>query len=341
MNSLSFARPSFLYLALLLFLLALLAYRAGRWRRMALDRLGRPESLGQNIAPINRRRSRLLLFASLISLAVGIAGPRWGKGGEGGILVGRDLMIVLDFSKSMTAADMADSTYRERWQAARAGIHDLVAELQHHGGHRVGLVVYAAHPWTVCPLTSDYDHFLNRLDEYTPLAPPSEVAALPGENITTGTDVGSALLLALAAHDTHSQGYQDILLLSDGDGPDFEQEADRGIKLAVEKRVPLHVVGLGDPNNPTDLVLGEGENAEFIGTKLQEGNLKEIARRSRGEYLASRREVPRLGEWFEQSLASRPSRELPEEVLPQPKDRAILFVLAGLLFLVVAWMVEK
>src|SRR6478672_6125464 len=114
---LPFARPSFLYLLVLLPVFGLMAIIAGRRRRTALARLGRPETVTglSSLRPGSPRRSRLLLFAALAGLIVAVAGPRWGKGGEAGVVVGRDLVVVFDLSRSMTAADMADPVYRQRW----------------------------------------------------------------------------------------------------------------------------------------------------------------------------------------------------------------------------------
>jgi len=340
--SLPFARPSFLYLLVLLPVFGLIAIIAARRRRSALDRLGRPETVTglSSLRPGSRRRSRLLMFAGLAGLILAVAGPRWGKGGESGVVVGRDLVVVLDLSRSMTAGDIADPVHQQRWEAARAGLHDLVAGVQRRGGHRLGLVVFAAKPWIVCPLTSDYDHFRARLDEFSPTAPPPELRPDPSEPITTGTGIGAALRMALSAHDPRFPGYQDILLLSDGDGPNVETESEGGVKDATDRQIPVHVVGLGDPTRPTDLVIGDGETAEFVGTMLKEPILRDIARRTRGEYLPARREVPALGDWFARAIEPRPSRELADDAIPQPKDRSVWFVGGGLLFLVFAWMWE-
>src|SRR5947209_4439632 len=268
---LSFARPSYLYLLILLPVLGAMAIVAARRRRAALARLGRPETVGglSSLRPGSRRRSRLLVFTGLVGLILAVAGPRWGKGGEAGVVVGRDLVVVFDLSRSMTAADMADPAHPQRWEAARVGLRDLVNAVQQRGGHRLALVVFAARPWVVCPLTSDYDHFLARADEFSPTAPPPEVRPDPDEPLVTGTGIGAALRMALAAHDPRFPGYQDILLLSDGDGPGVEAESEGGIKDATDRHIPVHVVGLGDPTRPTDLVLGEGDSAEFVGLKLQ------------------------------------------------------------------------
>ena len=353
---LSFARPSFLYLLVLLPALGAMAIVAARRRRAALARLGRPETVGglSSLRPGSRRRSRLLVFAGLAALTLAVAGPRWGKGGEAGVVVGRDLVVVLDLSRSMTAADMADPKRPQRWEAARAGVLSLLDRMQERGGHRVALVVFAARTWVACPLTSDFDHLRARLDEVqffdreslrgrpppSSYTPPAEIAPNPDEPLTTGTAIGAAIRQALATHDPRFPGYQDLLLLSDGDGPGVEAESEGGIKDAADRQIPVHVVGVGDPVRPTELVLGEGDSAEFVGTKLQEGFLKEIARRTRGEYLPARRDVPALGDWFARAIERRPSRDLADDALPQPKDRAVWFVGAGLLLLLLGWVRE-
>src|SRR3954449_4287169 len=116
---LSFARPSFLYLLILLPVLGAMAIIAARRRRTALARLGRPETVTglSSLRPGSRRRSRLLVFLGLVGLILAVAGPRWGKGGEAGVVVGRDLVVVLDLSRSMTAGDMADPVHQQRWEA--------------------------------------------------------------------------------------------------------------------------------------------------------------------------------------------------------------------------------
>lgn len=336
-HTLPFARPTLLVLLAVIPVMGVLAAVAAHRRRAFLTQFGVPQTvLGlSTLKPRARRRSRLLLYAGLTSLIVAASGPRWGKGGEGGVVVGRDLVVVLDLSRSMSAADMADPVYQQRWQAAQAAVRDLVARVEQRGGHRLGLVVFAARPWVACPLTSDYDHFRARLDEFSPKAPPPEVRPDPDQPIITGTSIGAAIRLGLDSHDARFPGYQDILLVSDGDGPHVEAESEAGIRNAAERQIPVHAVGVGDPNNATELILGDGESVEF--TKLQEGVLRDIARRTHGEYLPSRRDVPALGEWFAQTIEPRPSRELADDAIPQPKDRAAWFSAAGLVLVLLGW----
>ena len=339
--SLSFARPAALLLLGLLPVLIAIFWHGSRQRRAMLLRFGRPEALAalSSLQPRRRARSRLLLLGSMLGLVIALAGPRWGKG-DPGVVSGRDLMIVLDLSKSMLADDMRDpdGVNKQRWQAARAGIHDLVESIRQRGGHRVGLVVFAAKPWVVCPLTADYDHFLMRLDEFSPEAPPPEVNPIMGEPFESGTRIGAALTEAVKAHDPRFPGYQDILLISDGDDPadDRDSEIETGIRAAREAHIPVHVVGVGDPEN----AVGASFKDEIRPTQLVEAPLQEIARQTRGEYLPAHRDRPKLAEFFHARIEPRPSRELTDDAFPQPRDRALWFLLPAVVLLMAAWVIE-
>ena len=117
-----FARPWLLLLLFLLPLLGLLNFWASRMRQAALAAIGRPAAVtGQLTHPRGGRRWLGLAYPiAWVLLVVGVAGPRWGKSDEVGVAVGRDLVIVIDLSRTMLADDMSDSQIRTRWQAARA-----------------------------------------------------------------------------------------------------------------------------------------------------------------------------------------------------------------------------
>jgi Ca-activated chloride channel family protein len=342
MLDLPFARPSFLYLLIFVLVMGIISIVASKRRRQRLQTFGRPETvLGlSTLRPKSRRRSRILLFIALIGLVAAVSGPRWGKGNNEGVIVGRDLVIVLDLSRSMIARDMADGDRPERWQAAKFATQELIETVRQRGGHRLGIVVFAARSHVICPLTSDYDHVRSRLDEFSPHAPPPEVRPDPDEPLPTGTSIGAAIHTAIGTHDPRFPGYQDILLFSDGDGPEVEQEIELSIRESVERQIPVHVVGLGNPKEKWFLEFGEGQNTHLVGTMLQEGILKDLARRTKGEYYAAQREIPQLGPWFTQIIEPRPSRELSDDALPQPRDRSMWFMLGGLVFLTLAWIRE-
>jgi Ca-activated chloride channel family protein len=331
-----FARPDALWLLLLLPVLGLLNRWAIRRRRAAVARIGRPAALaGQLTHPVPRRRWLGLAYPlGWVALVLGLAGPRWGKSDETGIAVGRDLVVVVDLSRSMQGDDMADAAVRTRWQAARAGALDLLNGIARRGGHRVAVVVFAAKPRVLCPLTTDYDHVRAVLEDIDGEYPPPEIRPGPTEMIS-GTRIGDALKAAVEAHDRRFPGCQDIILISDGDAPPGdEDEWVGGADAARKANIPVHTVGVGNPDRPVALILGE----ELIPTQLQEKPLRQIAAETRGLYIAARTGTPQLGEFFRTHLEPLPTRHVSDESIPLPKERYPWFLAPALGLFLIGWL---
>src|SRR4051812_3934600 len=100
-----FAQPWALWLPALLPPLTLLAALARGQRPRAPLRLGGAFALPAMFAP--RRRGGLFrglcLTLGFVLLVLGIAGPQWGREPHQQVSGGRDLVVVLDLSRSMLA----------------------------------------------------------------------------------------------------------------------------------------------------------------------------------------------------------------------------------------------
>lgn len=336
LQAVRFSRPEVLWLLVIVPILGLLNRWAEGRRRRAREQLGRLAAIA-SLRTQPKARRRWLGFTyplAWIALILGLSGPRWGKSDEPGIAVGRDLVLVIDLSQSMKADDMASPTARTRWEAARAGALDLMAAVARRGGHRVAAIVFAAHPKTLVPLTTDYDHVRAVIEEIDGAHPPPEIRPGADPAITSGTRIGSALLAAVAVHDPRFPGSQDIILISDGDDPGDDREWARGANAARKAGIPVHTIGVGNPNAAT--VLTEGP--EPFSTKLEEDPLQQIAAETRGDYLASRREVPRLGEFFNARIEPHATRMVSDDAIPQPKERYAWFLVPALLLLGFGWL---
>lgn len=344
----SFARVEVIWFAPLPILVLLLFACGARQRGRALRRLGNAESIRalSSLNPVRRTCSRIGITLALSFLLLALAGPRWGKG-DLGVVEGRDLMIALDLSKSMLADDMRapEGRSKQRWQAASDGLHDLVDSIRQRGGHRVGLVVFAAKPWVVCPLTTDYDHFLTRLDEFDPQAPPPETNPEKDKQYPSGTRIGAGVAEAVTWHDPRFARYQDVLLISDGDDPaegDQSKEIQAGIDAARKAGIPVHVVGVGDPDRATTFSYkrSDGEEEVVGPTRLLETPLKEIAERTGGTYRSDHRERPRLAEFFQREIEPLKTRPLEDDAIAQPRDRSAWFLLPAFVLFLAAWFID-
>jgi Ca-activated chloride channel family protein len=274
----------------------------------------------------------LLLWIGLTLLAVGTAGPQWGRDWSQTATRGRDLVVVLDLSRSMLAENPS------RFQRARESLRDLCATVRKHGGHRLGLVVFAGHAQLACPLTNDYDHFLEIVtsfeeDYLDPLL-------WPEENARSGTRIGEGLTLAVEAHREQAQGSQDILLLSDGDDPAGEAEGKEewrdGIEAAQKRGIPIHTIGIGDPLKAYLIPLGDEtlfHDGDKVMTRLEEKPLQEIARKTGGRYVPLHTSDYPLGELYLATLASGADREHGIDALPVYRQQAVWFLVPAFVLL--------
>jgi Ca-activated chloride channel family protein len=317
--------------------LALLAMRAWRRRRQALALLGTMPALHRGAG--RRLGDRLVRntwqTAGLVFLVLGVAGPQWGQeaGAPGEIATGRDLVVVLDLSRSMLAE------LPSRQERALQALRDLAASLKARGGHRVALVVFAAHASLVFPLTNDYDHFREALDQQDAGNLQLALRARNGETSRSGTRIGEALRFAVAAHDRRFKGAGDILLISDGDDPVGDDEWAEGAAEARQRGIPVYTVGVGDPGRASPIPTAKGplrHGGQVVLTQLEERPLQEIARRTGGIYFPAHTHVMPLGKRFREVIAARGTHaetEASEPTLPLYRQHyAWFFAVALTLF---------
>jgi Ca-activated chloride channel family protein len=322
---------------LLLALAALPALTAlglwARWRRgRALQALGDRITVEGQLA-VGRWGRRLRgLFASLglLGLGVGLAGPQWGQDWQQALAPGRDLIVVLDVSRSMQAEQPS------RLQRAREGLRDLAYTLHHRGGHRVALVVFAGKARLLCPLTHDYDHFAELIEGLDGEVLGSELA--PEAGGASGTRIGAGLAEALAARDPNAAEETDVLLLSDGDDPARDGEWRSAAELLRAEGLPVTVVAIGDAEESHRVPLRDGwlvHDGREVRSRLREEPLAEIAEKTRGRLeLSGTRALP-LGDLYLDLIAGRSQREDPGDALPayHPRQQWFLLPAFGLLCL--------
>jgi Ca-activated chloride channel family protein len=184
-----------------------------------------------------------------------------------------------------------------------------------------------------CPLTHDYDHFRAALAEQDANNPHPDLRPDTPDPVS-GTRIGAGLRAAVEAHDPRFKGFQDILLMSDGDDPARDEEWREGADAARRQGIPVHVVGVGNPEAgspiplPRDQVLRHDK--QVVLTRLEEQPLEQIAKRTGGTYTPARTNALALGELFEERIEPRPGREEVDDALPVYRQRYPWFLGAAL-----------
>jgi Ca-activated chloride channel family protein len=306
-------------------------------RRRALRRLAEaPTAEPLLLVSRPRQAARLLLFlAAAVLLAVALLGPQWGQISDdtpADPSPGRDVLIVLDVSRSMLAEDVTPS----RLARAKADVRDLVAALQRQGGYRVGLIAFADRAALLCPLTADFRCFDEELSRAS-----LEALRLRGDNrAEEGTAIGLALQRAARAINKQAAAYTDILLISDGG--DMEQDTLAAADELKQLGVAVNAVGLGDPARGALIpITGRDGRRSFLEYKgepvrvrLEEDVLRRIAERTGGEYVGVGTGFVELDRWFGALVAGKVVRELESSAHgPTFVHRFQLFLLPALALL--------
>ncbi len=144
---------------------------------------------------------------------------------------GRDLLLALDLSASMSVRDVTlDGRSVDRFTAVKS----LAASfIQGREGDRVGLIVFADQTYLVAPLTYDVRAVAGFLDEV--------VVGLPGKK----TAVGDAIGLAIKTLQAQPVASRVIILLSDGDNNAGIIVPKAAAEIAAKNNVRVHTIGFG------------------------------------------------------------------------------------------------
>lgn len=246
-----------------------------RRRRMIMRRFASPHGL-RIIAPdtVGGRRwvKGSLLMGTVLFTAVALAGPKYGYRWQEIRQQGVDIIIALDCSRSMTAADIQPT----RLERAKREVFDLLAMLK---GDRVGLVAFAGTAFLQCPLTLDYEAFnlfLNTLSpEYLPVG---------------GTDITGALATALNSFDPKGTSDKAVILITDGENTGNGDPL-KAAETLKEKDIKLFCIGVGGSDGvPIPEPAGgfkKDRSGQIVLSRLDENTLKKMAVVTGGTYVRS------------------------------------------------------
>ena len=272
------------------------------------------------------RRSRqwlkaLCLLGTVAAMIVALTQPQWGRRWQDVQRRGRDVMILLDVSRSMLAEDVSPS----RLARAKVDIRELVQVMREEGGHRLGLVVFAGRASLQCPLTLDYNFFLRRLTEVGPHT--------AGRG---GSLIGDAIRHALRGMDTLAHHYKDIILITDGDDHDsFPLEA---AASAAKQGVSIYAVGVGDADTGARIpVRGADGRLTYVEhqgrevrSRLRQGLLLEMAQMTGGAYVPAGTRPIELDRIYTERIAPKTRQNMGHDRRERFVHRFQWFVLVAL-----------
>jgi len=224
----SFGYPSWLWVLLVLPLLAFFFARAEQGGVEKLQRFVAARLLPQLTGTVNRGRRIFRFFLLLLVLAlviVSLARPRWGYAYDEVKRKGLDLLLAVDVSRSMLSNDVQPN----RLERVKLATQDLLNALQ---GDRVGLIAFAGRAFLQAPLTIDYDAAVDSINDL-------DTKTIP----EGGTNISDAIALATQTFGKSATGNRALIIFTDGE--ELSGDAVRAAKAAAEAGVHIFTVGVG------------------------------------------------------------------------------------------------
>lgn len=236
-----------------------------------------------------------------------------------------DVLVVLDVSASMSAADVAP----DRLTRAKLELQDLLQRLH---GERLGLLLYAGQAGLLLPPTEDTALFARALQQAGP-----DLLDAPG------TDVARALTLAREhlAKGAHAH-HRAVLLVSDAEADSLQGAAGAAVSAAVEQLrtagMPLYVLVTASPEGAT-FELPSGARAMQDGapaiSRPEISAYRRLARRSGGDLAELRDGGADWDQLYDSGLARLPGAAVTSG--PVPAWRELFSWPLGLALFLLLW----
>jgi Ca-activated chloride channel family protein len=323
----SFGEPLALLLLVLLPIVGWAAARGLRERRRSLRRFGDPAVLARGSVLPDEKRAPFFAALPLVAVAFGVlalARPQFGDRRADTLQSGRDILVLLDLSRSMTVTDVSPT----RLAAAKRAAWETVSASP---GDRVGLEVFGGSAFLQLPLTSDHAAFRLFLD-----------AASTDDLGDPATDLAGALGTAARIFEHEGErGHRALLVVSDGESA--EGGMDDALARLRKEQVPVFALGIGTARGgpiPADSTEAPDKyHRDHIGriaiSRMEEGEMRRAAEGTGGAFARydNREERSRLTEALRRveagSLASRKSPERADR-FQWPLAAAVVALLAEL-----------
>ena len=268
-----FEDPIYLWLLVLIPVLALVRFISYRNQKRKLRKFGDPKLLKELMPDVSRFRPSVkfwILLAALALLIIMLARPQMGTKISQEKRTGIETIIALDISNSMLAEDIVPS----RLDRSKMMVENLV---DHFTNDKIGLIVFAGDAFVQLPITSDYvsaKMFLSSID-------PSMMA-------TQGTDIAAAINMGMNSF-TQEEGIgKAIIVITDGE--DHEGGALEAAEAAKKKGMRVYVLGVGSSQGAPIPIPGTGNfmkdnTGNTVMSALNEDMCKQVAAAGGGVYI--------------------------------------------------------
>ena len=268
-----FETPEYLYLLLLLPVLAVMHYLWAFRKRRNLRKYGDPvllKSFMPDVSPLRTELKFWFLQLSLLFLIISLARPQYGTRVDTRKRSGIEAIIAIDVSNSMLAEDVRPN----RLEKAKMMVSNLVDNMT---DDKIGLIVYAGQAFVQLPITSDYVSAKMFLETISPSMIEMQ-----------GTDIATAISLASNSFTLQEGVSRAVFVITDGE--DNEGGAVEAAKEAARKGIHVYMLGVGEPGGAPIPIPRTGQyiidnEGNTVVSRLNEDMCREIANAGNGNYI--------------------------------------------------------
>ena len=262
----------------------------------------------------------IILMTAFVLIVIALSRPLWNQRPKDIKRKGRDVVILLDVSRSMLAEDIKPN----RLQRATIAINDMMTRLR---GDRIAIVTFAGDSTVRCPLTNDYSFVRMVLNNIT-----TESTTLGG------TRLGDAIRDATKkVFDDQVNQYRDIILITDGG--DHDSVPVPAAEAAGADGIRIIAIGLGDEKEGSLIPITGPDgrqnyleyNGEPVRSRLDGDMLRKVALATPGgRYVPVVTGTFDLDEIYDWLIASERKRELESAQMMQYDELFQLFLAMGI-----------
>lgn len=280
------------------------------------------ESIKGNYRVLLLGLSPLFLLAGLALVIVSMARPQLENTIVERKAEGIDIMLVLDISTSMKAEDLKPN----RFDAAKIVAKDFIDK---RISDRIGLAIFAKKSFTVVPPTLDYNLVKKLIDEI-------EMGV-----VEDGTAIGMGLATGVNRLKDSKAESKVVILLTDGQNNAGEVDPVTAADLAASYEIKIYTIGAGTkgmaPYPMVDAVFGK--RYQNIAVDIDETMLREIARKTGGEYFRAT-DTKSLAQIYAQ-IDTLERTEVDELIYTDYKDLYHQYLFPGLILIILGFILDR
>ena len=268
MSLFHFIRPEWFFavipLLLLYWLLTRMQLQSKSWQSFC-DQALLPHLFNQSLVQKQKRPLFLLLLAGMLAITA-LAGPSWEKRPQPVFKKQSALVIMLDLSRSMDAADIKPSRLKR-------SLHKIDDILKQRKEGQTALIVFAADAFTVTPLTEDTATISSQVKSLSTQIMPAQ-----------GSHSEKAIKLAHALFKQSSLLKGHMLLITDG----MNETSIDAIRSELSSNYSLSILGVGTEDG-APIPAAEGgffkdSDGAIVIPKLNSAALAQLALTGSGSY---------------------------------------------------------